>query len=462
GAPAGGLPTREVGQSLRETPPPAGAPQQQGGRRPGAPAGGPGALPRRGAPQEPARQPAPQAGAGEQSQHGWADGRPQGPNVRTDVGPNGRPGQLPQRQPGQGQPPQGRPAQGQPPFGQQQFAPQQGQRRPQPAGDPQGPPTVQQPVLGQQAADPADTGALARPRFEASDIDPRDPLGLGLVEPVLPSVANPQRVGEARAQAAPAQPQYGQQPGRAEQFAPQQQPAAQPQQQFGQQPALPPRRSPEHGQPPQGARPDDGQQGFRTGGASRMASVQVNEQAAAERAQASQQGRQRPYQPQRPGTSAPGFDPQGPPPRNPQQPPAGQPQQPEGEQAPWRPSANDERWRRAEQLRQPTSDGVTLSGLPRRTPQANLVAGTAEAAPLTGPQVSRAPEEVRGRLTNLRRGIQQGRRAGAESTQGIPVQGIHQQNQSFDGFGRPGGAGSNREGYRSAAPDAFGTENQEH
>ncbi|MEE1938620.1 nitrate- and nitrite sensing domain-containing protein [Streptomyces sp. TRM 70361] len=80
----------------------------------------------------------------------------------------------------------------------------------------------------------------------------------------------------------------------------------------------------------------------------------------------------------------------------------------------WQDSPNDERWRRAEQLRQPASGGVTTSGLPRRVPRANLVAGTAQqrqTAP-AGPQVSRAPADVRGRLTNLRRGIQQGRQAG--------------------------------------------------
>jgi signal transduction histidine kinase len=80
----------------------------------------------------------------------------------------------------------------------------------------------------------------------------------------------------------------------------------------------------------------------------------------------------------------------------------------------WGASPNDERWRRAEQVRQPAAGGVTTSGLPRRVPRANLVAGTAQqqsTAP-TGPAVSRAPADVRGRLTNLRRGIQQGRQAG--------------------------------------------------
>ncbi|MFI0262856.1 nitrate- and nitrite sensing domain-containing protein [Streptomyces sp. NPDC017056] len=79
-------------------------------------------------------------------------------------------------------------------------------------------------------------------------------------------------------------------------------------------------------------------------------------------------------------------------------------------QGQWRASPNDERWRQAEQIRQPAAGGVTTSGLPRRVPKANLVAGTAQQqSHQTGPQVSRAPDDVRGRLTNLRRGIQQGR-----------------------------------------------------
>ncbi|GAA2099320.1 hypothetical protein GCM10009801_70800 [Streptomyces albiaxialis] len=82
----------------------------------------------------------------------------------------------------------------------------------------------------------------------------------------------------------------------------------------------------------------------------------------------------------------------------------------------WGASPNDERWRRAEQVRQPAAGGVTTSGLPRRVPRANLVAGTAQqqSSAQSGPQVSRAPDDVRGRLTNLRRGIQQGRQAGTD------------------------------------------------
>jgi signal transduction histidine kinase len=82
----------------------------------------------------------------------------------------------------------------------------------------------------------------------------------------------------------------------------------------------------------------------------------------------------------------------------------------------WSTRPNDEGWRRAEQVREPAAGGTTSSGLPRRVPRANLVPGTAaRQTPQTGPQVSRAPDDVRGRLTNLRRGIQQGRSAGVSN-----------------------------------------------
>ncbi|SDP13920.1 Signal transduction histidine kinase [Streptomyces sp. cf386] len=80
----------------------------------------------------------------------------------------------------------------------------------------------------------------------------------------------------------------------------------------------------------------------------------------------------------------------------------------------WR-SANDERWQQASQLRKPKAGGVTSSGLPRRVPKANLVEGAAETTPQGGPQISRAPEDVRGRLSNLRRGVQRGRSASSET-----------------------------------------------
>ncbi|MGX1548127.1 sensor histidine kinase [Streptomyces adustus] len=80
----------------------------------------------------------------------------------------------------------------------------------------------------------------------------------------------------------------------------------------------------------------------------------------------------------------------------------------------WR-SANDDRWTQAAALRKPKAGGVTSSGLPRRVPKANLVEGAAETTPQGGPQVSRAPEDVRGRLSNLRRGVERGRNAGSET-----------------------------------------------
>ncbi|MFE3196654.1 nitrate- and nitrite sensing domain-containing protein [Embleya sp. NPDC055664] len=115
--------------------------------------------------------------------------------------------------------------------------------------------------------------------------------------------------------------------------------------------------------------------------------------------------------------------------------PAGGPQ---GPQSGWY-SAGDDGWRAAEAAREPSSGGTTGAGLPRRVPRANLVPGGVEqsggaqapghtgagsaaagsrrepgrpTAP-SGPGLSRSPDEVRGRLTNFRRGIQQGRTAGA-------------------------------------------------
>ncbi|MGW7384388.1 nitrate- and nitrite sensing domain-containing protein [Streptomyces sp. NPDC054794] len=87
----------------------------------------------------------------------------------------------------------------------------------------------------------------------------------------------------------------------------------------------------------------------------------------------------------------------------------------------WRSSPNDELVRQAERVRQPAAGGVTTSGLPRRVPRANLVPGTAQQQQhQTGPQVSRAPDDVRGRLTNLRRGIAQGRQANTGQTGSYP------------------------------------------
>ncbi|PWG13743.1 hypothetical protein DF268_09565 [Streptomyces sp. V2] len=93
----------------------------------------------------------------------------------------------------------------------------------------------------------------------------------------------------------------------------------------------------------------------------------------------------------------------------------------------WRATPNDDLVRQAERVRQPASGGITTSGLPRRVPRANLVPGTAQQQQhQAGPQVSRAPDDVRGRLTNLRRGIAQGRQAGSGQTDSFPSP-THQQ-----------------------------------
>ncbi|GAA1416687.1 nitrate- and nitrite sensing domain-containing protein [Kitasatospora putterlickiae] len=103
-------------------------------------------------------------------------------------------------------------------------------------------------------------------------------------------------------------------------------------------------------------------------------------------------------------------------------------------------SPNDNDWQRAEKLREPSSSGTTSAGLPRRVPKQNLVAGNAKPTPQDGPQVSRAPEEVRGRLTNLRRGVEQGRSAGTTGSfridpDQVDPSGNGQQNRSTDLFG---------------------------
>ncbi len=103
--------------------------------------------------------------------------------------------------------------------------------------------------------------------------------------------------------------------------------------------------------------------------------------------------------------------------RSAKQEPAASPAESNGGGDSWR-SANDERWQQASALKKPKAGGVTSSGLPRRVPKANLIEGAAETTPQGGPQVSRAPEDVRGRLSNLRRGVQRGRSAGSSETNG--------------------------------------------
>nr|WP_232234663.1 nitrate- and nitrite sensing domain-containing protein [Actinoplanes sp. N902-109] len=77
----------------------------------------------------------------------------------------------------------------------------------------------------------------------------------------------------------------------------------------------------------------------------------------------------------------------------------------------WR-TAADEGWQRAMAAAQPTVTDTTRSGLPKRTPQAQLVPGGVQSTPLN--QQRRSPDEVRGLLSAYHRGVQRGRTAGSE------------------------------------------------
>jgi len=75
-------------------------------------------------------------------------------------------------------------------------------------------------------------------------------------------------------------------------------------------------------------------------------------------------------------------------------------------------SPSDEGWEAAAAAAEPSSDGVTTAGLPKRVPQANLVPGmaTAEAAV---PAPSRSADATRDRFASFQRGIKEGRAATA-------------------------------------------------
>ena len=77
-------------------------------------------------------------------------------------------------------------------------------------------------------------------------------------------------------------------------------------------------------------------------------------------------------------------------------------------------SPADEGWRAAEAAHAPTSGGVTLSGLPKRVPRANLVPGTVggEVAPASAaPAQARSAAHARDRLASFQRGMREGRAA---------------------------------------------------
>jgi signal transduction histidine kinase len=83
-------------------------------------------------------------------------------------------------------------------------------------------------------------------------------------------------------------------------------------------------------------------------------------------------------------------------------------------------SPADEGWRAAEAVHEPSSDGITSAGLPKRVPQANLVPGavgsTAELSSATTPVRSAAA--TRDRFASFQRGVREGRAAASQATSG--------------------------------------------
>jgi signal transduction histidine kinase len=85
------------------------------------------------------------------------------------------------------------------------------------------------------------------------------------------------------------------------------------------------------------------------------------------------------------------------------------------ESAPSWTSAADEGWRAAEAVSKPASGGVTLSGLPKRVPKANLVPGTAGANTQAAPAPARSAAVTRQRFASFQKGVREARAAGANS-----------------------------------------------
>jgi signal transduction histidine kinase len=82
-------------------------------------------------------------------------------------------------------------------------------------------------------------------------------------------------------------------------------------------------------------------------------------------------------------------------------------------------SPADEGWRAAEAASTPTSGGITLSGLPKRVPRANLVPGTVglDAPAPAAPMAARSAAQARERLASFQRGVREGRAAAHDPEQ---------------------------------------------
>jgi hypothetical protein len=64
----------------------------------------------------------------------------------------------------------------------------------------------------------------------------------------------------------------------------------------------------------------------------------------------------------------------------------------------------------------PVSGGITVAGLPKRVPQANLVpGGVGEGISPTSPAPARSAAQTRERLANFQRGVREGRAAAQDN-----------------------------------------------
>ncbi|HEY9242896.1 MAG TPA: nitrate- and nitrite sensing domain-containing protein [Streptosporangiaceae bacterium] len=91
---------------------------------------------------------------------------------------------------------------------------------------------------------------------------------------------------------------------------------------------------------------------------------------------------------------------------------------PAAESAPSWTSAADEGWRAAEAVSKPASGGVTLSGLPKRVPKANLVPGTVGTSSQAAPPPIRSAAMTRDRFAAFQRGVREARAAASPDEDG--------------------------------------------
>ena len=72
-------------------------------------------------------------------------------------------------------------------------------------------------------------------------------------------------------------------------------------------------------------------------------------------------------------------------------------------------SSGDSGWQAAGAVREPARGGTTSAGLPKRTPKANLVPGSAAPAPSPMPAPPVSPDRLRSRLSSYQQGVRKGR-----------------------------------------------------